>query len=155
MNSKTIYKCLKCRNVFEENDIVFNDQRRFDYYSDGRSIGTCPHCGYDEFYQTWKCEICGEEYFFEDDVCGCEHHICHECLDDYKHDFETCYKVSEEEKPVKVELNALLATLFSETEIEQILREYIATHWEDVDCSEYLFDDPDWFVDTFIKMEGD
>ena len=76
--------------------------------------------------------------------------VCEECIDKYRHDFKTCYKISSGYIQA-VEINELLASLFDASDIEQILVEHIKKRCPDIDCSEFIDSDISWFGENLTK----
>ena len=105
----------------------------------------CPLCKGD-YEETVKCSICGSEHL-EDELNG---GVCDECIDEYRKDFQTCYEVSFGETE-DIKINALLASLFDVSDIEQILKEYIRDKWQDVDCSQFIDEDKSWFGERLVE----
>lgn len=141
-------KCLKCGALFDEDSARVEKEDYGFYWGEPcyRSTRGCPICG-GQYEETKQCAICGEDFLPDDLTSG----VCSECIDNYRHDFKTCYKVSQNEPPMKMEINALLYYLFDSTEIEQILKDYINARWLDVDCSEYIDMDKMWFAENLVK----
>lgn len=131
------YKCLECSHIFDECEI--RTTKEIDGYSYG-----CPVCDGD-FEQTYRCAMCGGE-FLDSELNGtCISGICDECLDSFRHDFGMCFEISQESRKEQIKLNALLATLLSEEEIEYILLEYIGKNYRGIDCSDFIDADSLWF----------
>lgn len=133
------YKCLDCGHIFDGDEIYSW------YESHGETMSGCPTCGGD-YEEMIQCEICGDEYL-EGELCG---GVCSNCIDDYRNNFEICYSVSIGETE-GVEINALLASLFDPSDIEQILKEYIRNRMGEVDCGAFIDGDPDWFGERLAK----
>ena len=106
----------------------------------------CPFCKGD-YEETIKCEICGRD-FLKDEMETLE--VCQHCIGKYRKNFDMCYNVSFGETE-KIEINALLASLFEPSDIEQILKEYIQNRWKDVDCSPFIDIDVSWFGEKLVE----
>ena len=136
-----MYKCLDCGHIFDEGEQkkwTENVGECFGFPA-YETFGCCPLCG-GGYAETVRCEICGAEYL-EDELNG---GVCNECIDEYRKDFNVCYKISVGET-TEIEINSLLASLFDVSDIEQILKEYIQDKWQDVDCSSFINEDKSWF----------
>ena len=134
-------KCLECGHVFSEYDLNTWEESRGEHFGIPcyEKISGCPICEGD-YEETVQCAVCGSEHL-EDELFG---GVCSECIDEYRKDFNACYEISiGETKEIKI--NALLASLFDVSDIEQILKEYIRDKWKDVDCSQFIDEDIQWF----------
>ena len=140
-----MYKCKNCGHVFEEGEqATWIEEHGF---SSGpfEEWSGCPICsgGYEE---TKQCKICGEEFLEEELKGGC---ICDDCIDNYKNDFDTCYKIADTEKE-EIKINALLASLVSVSKIEAILY-HVLKEKGDVDSSAFINQDKDWFAEKLVE----
>ena len=133
------YKCIDCGHIFEEGE----EARWVEPH--GEMMDGCPLCR-GVFEQTIPCEICGAEHL-EDELNG---GVCEECIDECRNDFNTCYKISFGETR-EIKINALLASLFDASDIEQILIEYIRDRQCDVDCSQFIDSDISWFGERLAE----
>lgn len=134
-------KCLECGHVFSEYDLNTWEESRGEHFGIPcyEKMSGCPICEGD-YEETVQCAVCGSEHL-EDELFG---GVCSECIDEYRKDFNSCYEISiGETKEIKI--NALLASLFDVSDIEQILKEYIRDKWKDVDCSQFIDEDIQWF----------
>lgn len=134
-------KCLECGHVFSEYDLNTWEESRGEHFGIPcyEKMSGCPICEGD-YEETVQCAVCGSEHL-EDELFG---GVCSECIDEYRKDFNACYEISiGETKEIKI--NALLASLFDVSDIEQILKEYIRDKWKDVDCSQFIDEDIQWF----------
>ena len=134
-------KCLECGHVFSEYDLNTCEESRGEHFGIPcyEKMSGCPICEGD-YEETVQCAVCGSEHL-EDELFG---GVCSECIDEYRKDFNACYEISiGETKEIKI--NALLASLFDVSDIEQILKEYIRDKWKDVDCSQFIDEDIQWF----------
>lgn len=125
-------KCVECGHIFDECEAKETKECWGFNYS-------CPICNGD-FEKTVKCAVCKGEFLDEELNGG----VCDECIDDYRKDFNRCYQISCGEVE-KVEINALLATMFDVAEINQILIEYVLEKMPGVDCSQFIDADISWF----------
>lgn len=144
-----MFICLNCGEVFDENNIGNTTENR-GYYGDEKcsaKISCCPICA-GEYEEAAQCKICGE-YHPKDDLTG---GVCEECLDDYRRDFDVCYKISVDARETqKVNINRLIYHLLGVEEINNTLAEYIRTNMNGVDCSEYIEEDEEWFCEKLAK----
>jgi hypothetical protein len=106
----------------------------------------CPVCGSSEIDETERCLICESEHIEVELFGG----VCKECIGERKKDFAICYEIAKGEKQ-EIEINALLASLFSESEIEEILFEYVKANSRDFDCSSFIDEDPFWFGERLAE----
>lgn len=142
-----MYKCLDCGHIFEDGEEKRYTENvgecfGFPAYQEFRS---CPICGGD-FEETQRCEVCGKECLKEELSGG----VCEDCIDERRSDFDVCYKISVGETAT-ITINALIATLLEECDIEQILIDYIKSRLKQVDCSDFINSDPDWFGERLAK----
>jgi hypothetical protein len=141
------YKCLECGHIFEEGEESRWCESRGEFWGTpcSEEMSGCPLCK-GEYEETIPCEICGAEHLKDELTCG----VCDECIDERRNDFETCYKLSKDDK-TEVKINSLLASLFDSADIEQILKEYVRERCADVDCSQFIDDDISWFAEMLVK----
>ena len=141
------YKCLDCGHIFEYGEEAVWSEFRGECFGveSYEKMDGCPLCRGD-YEETVKCSICGSEHL-EDELNG---GVCDECIDEYRKDFQTCYEVSFGETE-DIKINALLASLFDVSDIEQILKEYIRDRWQDVDCSQFIDEDKSWFGERIAE----
>lgn len=141
------YKCLECGNIFEEGEQAHWSESRGEYWGTpcSEEMSGCPLCKGD-YEETTPCKICGSEHL-EDELYG---GVCNECIDEYRKDFNACYEVSFGETE-EIKINALLASLFDVSDIEQILKEYIRDKWQDVDCGPFIDSDISWFGERLAE----
>ena len=141
-------KCLECGHIFEE-----GEQSRWEehhLYGMGyatESFSGCPICKGD-FEETKQCKICGGE-FLEDELLGdC---VCEDCVEEYKRDLETCYKIAETASKEKIKINPLLVSAFDITEIEEILYQQLKSVGNNNDFSAFINVDKDWFAEKLAE----
>ena len=141
------FKCLDCGHIFEE-----GEQSRWEEHHPygmgyvAEEFSGCPICNGD-FEETKQCEICGGEFLEDELNGGC---VCDECIEEYSKDFDTCYKISANEKE-EIKINALLASLFDVDEIEAILYQQLESVKDNIDCSAFINEDKDWFADKLAE----
>lgn len=142
-----MYKCIECGHIFEEGEQACWTESRGEYWgvSCSETMSGCPICD-GEYETTIPCEIC-ESHHLEDELNG---GVCEECIDEYRRNFSVCYNISLGEKE-QIKINALLASLFEPSDIEQILEEYIRDRWHDVDCSPFIDKDILWFGEKLAE----
>lgn len=138
-----MYKCYECGHIFEEGEQ--------DYSGDGWNdpkIEVCPVCG-DTFGEAKACCRCGG-HFLEDELEGGFCEVCaNEEIEKYRFNHITeLYLMASNEKE-KVELNAFIASMFSPSQInELLLRELIESNKiKRVDCSDFIMSDQYWFLE--------
>lgn len=141
------YKCLNCGHIFEEGEQACWNESRGEFWGSpcSEEMSGCPLCN-GAYEKTTPCKICGSEHL-EDELNG---GVCNECIDEYRKNFDACYKLSIG-KTTKIEINSLLASLFEVSDIEQILKEYIIDRWHDVDCSQFIDEDISWFGEKLAE----
>ena len=140
------FKCLECGNIFEEGEQeIWYEHHPYGMGTDSEEFSGCPICKGD-FEETKQCKICGGEFLEDELLGGC---VCDECIEEYSKDFDTCYKISADEKE-EIKINALLASLLDINEIETILYHYLKTK-KDIDCSMFLEQDKDWFAEKLVE----
>ena len=139
------YKCLECGHIFEDGEQAeWEETHGFDNPPYEKWSG-CPICkgGYEE---TRRCKICGGE-FLENELNGfC---VCDECIDEYRKNFDVCYSIANTEKE-DIKINSLLMSLLDAADIETILYHYLKTK-KDIDCSDFIDQDKDWFADKLVE----
>jgi hypothetical protein len=146
-----MYKCVGCGNIFEEGEqAVWEETHGLDS-PPYEKFCCCPSCG-GEFEEAKHCVVCGG-CFLEDEL---NDGICNECLyeleEEYRHDFNKCYEISENEK-VKVELNFFLSCMFTEKQIEEILMKNLkeANSLVSIDCTAFLEADRIWLQERIAE----
>lgn len=141
-----MYKCTECGHIFEDSEREFWHESRgecFGFSASEKCGGECPVCG-GEAAEAKECLECGFEHFDDEMFSG----ICEDCINGYRKDFKTCYKIAKEgEDNEAVFLNALLTTIFTTSDIEQILLDFLEKNNPDVDCIKYIERDKEWFAE--------
>lgn len=148
-----MYKCLECGHIFEEGEQArWNDPRgEYAGVPCSETMYGCPLCK-GNYKKTVSCEIC-ESAHLENELYG---GVCIECIDGYRKDAEMCFKVSEGEKE-QIKINAFLASIFDENDIEHILYEIVKSEKGSLDCSKFIDEDLYWFGDRLaeeVKNDG-
>lgn len=143
------YKCLECGHIFDEGEQRESRECIGEYW--GRPVyedsDGCPCCG-GAYEMTVECEICDGEHLEDELTSG----VCEECLKEYQHNPDMCYRISKaEEETEEIEINSFLASVFEPSEIEDILINFIRSRMPDYDCSEYINQDKSWFADRLIE----
>mgnify|MGYP002519191732 CR=1 FL=1 len=139
------YKCLSCGHIFDECEIFeWEETHGFKNPPYERFEG-CPICK-NAFRPTVKCKICMGEFLKEELNGEC---VCDGCIENYKWNFEMCYKVADSEKN-EVKINSLLCHLLDETDIETILYNHIKNKG-DVNCLSFIESDKDWFAERLVE----
>ena len=140
------YKCLRCGNIFDEGEQArWEEHHPYGMGCAAEGFSGCPICKGD-YEKTKQCKICGGEFLEDELLGGC---VCEECIEEYSKDFDTCYQISANEKE-EIKINALLVSLLDVDEIETILYHYLKTK-RDIDCSNFINEDKDWFADKLSE----
>lgn len=152
-----MYKCRECGCVFAEGNQAVWQEALGEYWGAPvmETMTGCPEC-HGEYDECEKCAICGE-YKFTDELFGfsqdtCVGGVCDDCIDDYRFDFGKCYDIAGEEK-TEVSINALLASLFSPKDIEDILLRNLLDSRPIIDCSPFIDSDKEWFAEELMEKE--
>lgn len=144
-----MFKCYECGHIFEQGEQdVWEEMHGLTYPPYERMEG-CPAC-HGAFEEAEACEECGEWHFAGDLMSG----LCRRCVDSYKNDVDTCFRVGGESLE-EIEINSFLATKFSRSEIEGILfRELRKAHAaKPVDCSIFIDEDASWFAEKLKEKK--
>ena len=145
------YKCLECGHIFERGEEASWSEYRGEYFGfvAYKKMSGCPLCK-GAFEETIPCDICGSEHLEEELNGG----VCDECLEDCKCDFEMCYTIAQSSKD-KIKINGLLASMFTESEIEEILVNHIKKEIKDSELkkfvSNFIDEDVSWYVDMLAE----
>lgn len=141
-------KCLECGHLFE-----VGEEKTYTEYmgechgaSAYETFKVCPVCGGD-FEETKACAICGAEHF-EDDLQG---GVCADCLTDVT--LDDCLAVNGNERE-PININSVLVTLFSRSEIEEILMREIreAMKFKKISLDNFINIDKSWFAEELAKV---
>lgn len=132
-------KCNECGHIFDD------CERAIWKEAHGELFSGCPVCK-GSYEETKQCKICGGEFLEDELNGGC---VCNECIEEYRKDFDVCYKISANEKE-EIKINALLASVLDVEEIEKILYHYLKTKKE-IDCLEFIEADKDWFAEKLVE----
>lgn len=142
-----MYKCLKCERLFDEPAVWEETVGEWCGMPAKEETSGCPFCK-GSYEETIKCEVCGRD-FLREEMETLE--VCQHCVDKYRKNFDMCYNISFGQTQ-EIEINALLASLFEPSDIEQILKEFIRDRWQDVDCSPFIDNcDTSWFGERLVK----
>lgn len=138
-----MYKCYECGHIFEEGEQ--------NYSGDGWNepiLEVCPVCR-GSFGEAKVCSRCGGR-FLEDEL---TEGLCEDCankaIEKYSFNHITeLYLMASNEKE-EVELNAFIASMFSPSQInELLLRELLKSDKiKKVDCSHFVKSDKNWFLE--------
>lgn len=137
------YKCYECGHIFEEGEQ--------NYSGDGWNepkIEVCPVCG-DTFGEAQICSRCGGQFLKDELTEGFCENCVNEAIEEYGFNHITeLYLMASNEKE-EVELNAFIASMFSPSQInELLLRELLKSDKiKKVDCSHFLKSDKNWFLE--------
>lgn len=103
---------------------------------------------YDEERDTKVCPLCCESGEMPDDVCD-------DCMDRERGNWQLCVEMSSRfERKATCEINAFLAYMFDEQDIEEILMAELQSR-QSVDCSDYIDGDRVWFAASLLKIKED
>jgi hypothetical protein len=141
------YICLDCGHIFEEGEEARWSESRGEFWgvASYENMSGCPKCK-GNYAKASSCKKCGSAHL-EDELNG---GVCDDCINEYRKDFDACYKMALCEQ-TEIKINSLLATLFCESDIEQILIEHIKKNFPNIDCSEYIDSDIYWFGEQIAK----
>lgn len=139
-----MFKCENCGSVFENPEIKKGYLCECGMQSIYESIGVCPNCSCDEYHEAKKCSVCGE-YFSETELFG---GTCQQCIDEYTFDIDGCYELSQNDNP-SIEINGFLATMFSKSQIEDLLLRELK-FWN-MDCLKYIDADKNYFGELLAE----
>ena len=141
-----MYKCLECGHIFEDSEQSTWQESRGEFWGQpvSETMSGCPRC-HGDYEKTKSCVECGSEQL-EDDLYG---GMCKECLEPYVNDFDTCLKLGEVQKE-SIEINSLLVTMFTASEIEEILVRELKESGN-IDCSSFAYNDLEWFAENLRK----
>ena len=141
-----MYKCLKCGHIFENGEQETWQESRGEFWGQpvSETMNGCPKC-HGDYAETMPCVECGSEQLDEDLYGG----MCKECREPYVNDFDTCLKLGEIQKE-SIEINSLLVTMFTASEIEEILVRELKESGN-IDCSSFAYDDLEWFAENLRK----
>lgn len=145
-----LYKCYECGHIFEEGEQKYSG----DGWNDPK-IAVCPVCG-NAFGEAKICPRCGGQ-FLEDELTEgfCENCVNEE-IEEYSFNHITeLYLMCSSEKE-EVELNAFIASMFSPSQInELLLRELLnSDKMKNVDCSHFIKSDKNWFLEKISNDRG-
>ena len=143
------FKCLACGHIFEEGEQATWREYMGECHGSPayEEFSGCPICKGD-FEETKQCEICGGEFLEDELNGGC---VCDDCVEEYKRDLKTCYAIAESTEKQEIKINALLASVFDITEIEEILYQQLESVGNNNDFSEFINEDKDWFAEKLAE----
>ena len=136
------YKCNHCGREFEEPDVVTEPH--------GEKVGCCPYC-HGWFEEVYECKICGD--FFTDDELT--NGVCDECIYEHATDIDFCAKLGNDYQALeKININGLVASFFTEEQINTIMLNKLKELNEFAPLSFYEFIDSDkwWFADKLKEI---
>jgi hypothetical protein len=144
------FKCLECGHIFEEGEQArWEEHHPYGMGSATEEFSGCPVCN-GGFKETKQCKICGGE-FLEDEL---NDGVCESCIDDLiidnKRNLKICYAIAETTEKKEIKINALLASAFDITEIEEILYQQLESVGNNNDFSTFINEDKDWFVEKLL-----
>lgn len=146
------YKCGKCGLEFDECEIEHAREEVGEWCGMPayESEGKCPRCGKSNFYEVGECEICGEVQYV-DDMTAC---VCDDCLYKHKYDIDLCERIGQGTRDV-CKINGFFASIFTEEEIDQILKDQLTelSKHRNIDCTAFI-DGDKWFFAEALKGNG-
>lgn len=147
------YKCEKCGILLADGDIQVRSSYLCEYgeCAEYEDISVCPVCGCDELLEVEECVVCGEWHIKAtgyDDV-PMHDGICEECL--CKASVDECVEIAKEEGKHMVEINAFLASSFTPSEIEDILKDALKKSPKKA-VTDYALGDTEWFAEQYKKV---
>lgn len=142
------YRCLECGHIFENGEqATWYEHHPYGMGTASEEFSGCPLCK-GNFEETKQCKICGGE-FLENELLGdC---VCEDCVKEHKRDLKTCYAISETAEKQEIKINALLASAFDITEIEEILYQQLESVGNNNDFSSFINEDKDWFAEKLAE----
>lgn len=144
------YKCLECGNVFERGEEAIWEETHGLESPPYEERKGCPCC-FGDYEPTIQCSICGGE-FIEDETYGEKGiRVCDNCIEDFCYDFDTCYAVCGDEK-TEIELNSLICSVLSVSEIESILYRHLKSLDKNIDCQAFIDEEKDWFAKRLAEV---
>lgn len=111
-------KCDICHIVFDSDEL---EKDFIDGGYHGEPHYTCPYCGSEEWEYVEECCRCGEYFLYDDDIYGTSGSmICRKCIDKEM----TVENVIDygNERTDEISLNGLFIYVYSDTEINEILK---------------------------------
>ena len=142
------YKCLECGNVFEEGEQArWEEHHPYGMGYAAEEFSGCPVCN-GSYEETKQCAICGGEFLEDELNGGC---VCDDCVEEHKRDLKTCYEIAESTEKQEIKINALLASVFDITEIEEILYQQLESLGNNNDFSAFINEDKDWFAEKLVE----
>jgi hypothetical protein len=144
------YKCVNCGHIFEEGEQAYSG----DGWNEPR-VAVCPICK-DDFEDAVACQCCGG-HFLKDEL---KDGRCEECIEEVFKEYrfgnvEKLYLISSDECE-SVDLNPFVAAMFSAAQINEILLKELLEQEKirPVDCSAFINQDKNWFIEKISEMEG-
>ena len=142
------YRCLECGHIFEEGEQArWKEHHPYGMGYAAEKFSGSPICK-GSYEETKQCKICGGE-FLEDELNGGL--VCDDCVEEYKRDLKTCYKIAETASKEKIKINPLLVSAFDITEIEEILYQQLKSVGNNNDFSAFINVDKDWFAEKLAE----
>lgn len=142
------FKCLSCGHIFEDGEqAMWEEHHPYGMGYATEEFSGCPICNGD-FEETKQCEICGGEFLEDELLGGC---VCEDCVEEHKRDLKTCYAIAESTEKQEIKINALLASAFDITEIEEILYQQLESVGNNNDFSAFINEDRDWFAEKLAE----
>lgn len=145
-----MYRCDKCGTIFDANEAKMIMESHGLDSQPYEELMACPSCSSLDNVWVEKCEICGEW----EDRQYIHGGVCEDCMDSVKNDYRLIYDMCEYfNEKVEVDINPLLASMFTEEEINKILldsldkraREDKLFNGEQLNCWGFIREDFDWF----------
>lgn len=148
------FRCEYCGSIF---DIT---EARSVYDPDEGDIAVCPHCGWDSCESVEQCSICGKYYTEDELTLGGGHldrQFCEDCLLKYAEDPKKLRTIEKQDRWATegINISALVYTVLSVPQIEQLCMDYIQEHKDDPDIraslESYVTEDKSWFADQLVE----
>lgn len=122
---KQFYQCCECKHVFSEDDMA-SGTTGVELNGVYERCGACPECGGIDLEDVGLCGECGAPI---PNKSG-DDYLCDGCLGKHTN-LDEVYNYSTTEQKTPVEINSLLAHLFSADEIEAMLLKEAREQWDD------------------------
>ncbi len=127
-----MYKCLECGHIFDRGEERIVQECRGEYWGHVvyEDVAECPHCG-GVFDETVRCVKCYSEHLEDELWCG----VCEECIKEEA--FKYVWEMTKDQTE-SVNISSLVASLFDEEQINNMLFEYVMGHYPNIDCEDYV-----------------
>lgn len=146
------YKCLECGHIFDEGEEGYIREGGSFWGSEYSSKEPCCPLCHGDYEETISCEVCGGAFLADELNEG----VCEECIEEeikqYSNDISGCFEIAKNDLK-EIEINGFLANMFEVAAIEEILLNHLLERakTENIDCTEYINEDKEWFVNQVLK----